>query len=186
MSSVKDALRKQTLNRRAALTPEERSQKSWAAVQHLSQAPIFLASRTVAIYFPLKTELAIDSLLELATDHTRCYVAPRTLADKQMSFHQVASSSNLEQGFGTSMQPAETAPRVDLDQIDLFLVPLAACDQRGNRLGFGGGFYDRALRGQRGFKLGVGFSLQLVPQIESEPHDVALDGFISENGILQF
>lgn len=183
---MKDALREQTLNRRAALTPEERSQKSCAAVQHLLQAPIFQASCTVAIYFPLKTELAIDSLLELETDHTRCYVAPRTLADKKMSFHQVASNSNLEQGFGTIMQPAEAAPRVALDQIDLFLVPLTACDQRGNRLGFGGGFYDRALREQRGFKLGVGFSLQLVAQIASEPHDVALDGFISENGILQF
>jgi 5-formyltetrahydrofolate cyclo-ligase len=65
-------------------------------------------------------------------------------------------------------------------------VPLAACDLRGNRLGFGGGFYDRALVHQRGFKLGVGYSLQRVTHIESEPHDVRLDGFISEDGIEYF
>ena len=186
MSSVKDALRRGALNQRAALTPEERKQKSCAAVQHLLQAPIFQTSRTVATYFPLKTELAVDSLLCTATDQTRRFVAPRALPNKQMAFYQVTSNSGLEPGFGNILQPAATAPQVDVEEIDLFLVPLAACDHHGNRLGFGGGFYDRTLQKQRGFKLGVGFYLQLVTQIESEPHDVPLDGFISENGILHF
>ncbi len=84
------------------------------------------------------------------------------------------------------MEPCGTSPVVESEDIDLFLVPLAACDQRGNRLGFGGGFYDRALVTQRGFKLGVGFSVQLVENIESEAHDVRLDGFISENGVIYF
>lgn len=78
------------------------------------------------------------------------------------------------------------SPVVRSEDIDLFLVPLAACDQRGNRLGFGGGFYDRALVNQRGFKLGVGFTVQLVERIESEAHDVTLDGFISEDGVVFF
>ena len=79
-----------------------------------------------------------------------------------------------------------TSPVVESEDIDLFLVPLAACDQRGNRLGFGGGFYDRALLNQCGFKLGVGFSVQLVEHIEREAHDVTLDGFISEEGLVNF
>lgn len=184
--SVKDVLRREALNRRAALTPKERAQRADVAAQHLLQAPIFQASRIVAIYLPLKTELALDSLLATTTGSLHRFAAPRILPGNQMSFHEITSSSDLEQGFGNIKQPTNVAPQVNVTDIDLFLVPLAACDQRGNRLGFGGGFYDRALRHQRGFKLGVGFALQLVAHIESEPHDVTLDGFISENGIVYF
>ena len=186
MSSVKDILRREALNRRAALTEEERAQKSDAAIEHLMQTAVFQTAGTVAIYLPLKTELALDSLLKAATDPAQRFVAPRTLADNQMSFHEVTEYSTLERGFGNIMEPSMTSPVVESEDIDLFLVPLAACDQRGNRLGFGGGFYDRALVNQHGFKLGVGFSVQLVEHIEREAHDVTLDGFVSEDGITYF
>jgi len=186
MSSVKDVLRHEALNRRAALNGEERAQKSDAAIRHLLQMPVFQTAGTVAIYLPLKTELAIDALLQASTQLTQRFVAPRTLADNQMSFHEVTVNSTLERGFGNILEPAMNSPVVRSEDIDLFLVPLAACDQRGNRLGFGGGFYDRALVNQRGFKLGVGFTVQLVERIESEAHDVTLDGFISEDGVVFF
>ena len=186
MSSAKDALRREALNRRAALSEEERAQKSDAAIRHLLEASVFKAASTVAIYLPLKTELALDSLLTAANKQTQRFVAPRTLADNQMSFHEVTGSSALERGFGNIMEPSATSTQVKAEDIDLFLVPLAACDQRGNRLGFGGGFYDRALVNQHGFKLGVGFSVQFVDHIEREAHDVTLDGFISEDGITYF
>ncbi len=186
MPSVKDVLRREALKRRAALTEEERAQKSDAAIKHLMQTSVFQTANTVAIYLPLKTELALDSLLKSAANRTQRFVAPRTLADNQMSFHEVTGSSTLERGFGNIMEPCGTSPVVESEDIDLFLVPLAACDRRGNRLGFGGGFYDRALVTQRGFKLGVGFSSQLIEHIETEAHDVMLDGFISENGVTYF
>lgn len=186
MSSVKDVLRREALNRRAALSEEERAQKSGAARQYLVDAPVFQAARTIAIYLPLKTELALDSLLETAERRTHRFVAPRTLPNKQMSFHEISENTPLEKGFGNIREPEVAAPQVSATEIDLFLVPLAACDRNGNRLGFGGGFYDRALTNQRGFKLGVGFALQLLAHIEREPHDVTLDGFLSEEGMVYF
>ena len=186
MSSAKDVLRREALNRRAALTEEERAQKSDAAIKHLVQTAVFQTAHTVAIYLPLKTELALDSLLKVATKGTQRFVAPRILADNQMRFYQVNESSIFERGFGNILEPGMNSPSVQSEDIDLFLVPLAACDQRGNRLGFGGGFYDRALVNQRGFKLGVGFSVQLVEHIEREAHDVTLNGFISEDGVTYF
>lgn len=186
MSSAKDNLRREALIRRAELTTQARADKSEAAIRHLLQTPVFQASSTVAIYIPLKVELALDRLLTVAGDLAHRFVAPRVLAEGQMSFHEVTKNSTLQQGYGNIREPAVTAPQVNIDDIDLFLVPLAACDRRGNRLGFGGGFYDRALRNQRGFKLGVGFSVQLVEHIESESHDVTLDGFICEYGAVYF
>ena len=186
MSSVKDNLRREALKRRAALTQAEQAQKNEIAVAHLLEMPVFQESTIIAVYLPLKNELSLNRLLTMAFDRRYRFVAPRTLPDAQMRFHEVRCDSILEQGFGHIEQPLETAPQVTLSDIDLFLVPLAACDLRGNRLGFGGGFYDRALVNQKAFKLGVGYSLQLVADVESEPHDVRLDGFISEDGIVYF
>ena len=186
MSSVKDNLRRDALQRRAALTQAEQAQKSEISVTHLLEMPIFQESKIVAMYLPLKNELSLNRLLKTAFDRPCIFVAPITLPDAQMRFHEVTCDSILERGFGHIEQPLETEPQVNLSDIDLFLVPLAACDFSGNRLGFGGGFYDRALVHQRAFKLVVGYSLQLVADIESETHDVRLDGFISEDGIVYF
>ena len=87
MSSVKDVVRRAALNRRAALTEEERAQKSDAAIRHLLQTRIFHTAETIALYLPLKTELAVDSLLKVAANPARRFVAPRTLPDNRLSFH---------------------------------------------------------------------------------------------------
>lgn len=52
------------------------------------------------------------------------------------------------------MEPPEDALQVPLEQAELILVPLEAVDRRGNRLGKGGGYYDRALRTVQGFCMG--------------------------------
>jgi 5-formyltetrahydrofolate cyclo-ligase len=57
---------------------------------------------------------------------------------------------------------------------------------RGNRLGFGRGYYDRVLANSKGFKLGVGFHCQLLEDVPFESHDIPLDGFISEEGLIRF
>ncbi|MDC3197962.1 hypothetical protein OAT60_03700, partial [Luminiphilus sp.] len=84
------------------------------------------------------------------------------------------------------MQPPDSAPERPLEEIDLFLVPLAACDGQGNRLGFGKGYYDRALTSALGFKLGIGFGCQLVESVPVDHYDVRLDAFLSEEGLLFF
>jgi 5-formyltetrahydrofolate cyclo-ligase len=77
--------------------------------------------------------------------------------------------------------------------MNIILLPLVAFDRRGNRLGNGAGFYDRALafrarrRHWRGpLLLGLAFSAQAVDHIDREPHDVPLDGVITENGPMLF
>ncbi|CAI8427740.1 MAG: 5-formyltetrahydrofolate cyclo-ligase [Halieaceae bacterium] len=103
-----------------------------------------------------------------------------------MRFHQLNDTTRLEVGAGQVQQPTEAAPEIALKNIDLFLVPLAACDMRGNRLGFGRGYYDRVLANSKGFKLGVGFRCQLLEDVPFESHDIPLDGFISEEGLIRF
>src|SRR5436190_595692 len=74
---------------------------------------------------------------------------------------------------------------------DLILIPLVGFDQSGARLGHGQGFYDRALaaihgRGRRPPLVGLAFSVQEVPRIPHEPHDIRLDWIVTEKETLDF
>jgi len=93
----------------------------------------------------------------------------------------------IAMGFGTS-GPREGAPIVEPDVI---LLPLAAYDGRGNRIGYGGGHYDRAIADMRarGFNprlVGLAFSCQEVENIAAEAHDIRLDAILTEQGLRYF
>jgi 5-formyltetrahydrofolate cyclo-ligase len=185
MPDVKLAVRNDVLGKRRALSTESRKQKSQAIVDSLIELALFEDAMTIATYLPLKSEVDLSRLLWLE-HRSKCLVAPRTLPNFELSFHRVRSSDALEIGFGDVQQPTASAEFVSVDKIDLFLVPLAACDRQGNRLGFGKGYYDRALADAPGFKLGIGFHCQLVDHVPFDSYDVPMNGFISEEGLIQF
>ena len=185
MLELKTAIRAKVLEERRGLSSEARREKSAIILDTLQTWAPFLNASIIATFIPLKTEVDVSPLLKRAGQAHR-FVAPRTLADFQMSFHELTQDTPLRAGSGNVMQPLDSAPERPLEEIDLFLVPLAACDGQGNRLGFGKGYYDRALSSALGFKLGIGFGCQLVDAVPVDHYDVALDGFLSEEGLLCF
>ena len=70
-------------------------------------------------------------------------------------------------------------------EIEVSVVPLLAINSKGYRIGYGGGFYDRYLRGKNTQKVGMGYGFQL-EEFDEEPHDVPLDKYLCERGIYDF
>lgn len=68
---------------------------------------------------------------------------------------------------------------------DLCVIPLLAVNERGYRLGYGGGYYDRYLKDKLTLKVGIGYDFQIA-DFEEEPFDVPLNSFVSERGIYHF
>ena len=101
----------------------------------------------------------------------------------QLRFHRIDHLAGLRPGYRGVAEPPATAPRLEVDELPaatLVLVPGAAFDDAGGRLGWGGGHYDRVLAQVRrgcpaALLVGVCMPEQLVSQVPRAPHDVAVD-----------
>jgi 5-formyltetrahydrofolate cyclo-ligase len=118
-----------------------------------------------------------------------CHIAfPRMSAkDRPLDFHRVPDGEVLKPGAFGVHEPASHWPPVTPH---LLLVPLLAFDADGHRLGYGGGFYDRTLqalrRGAHVRAIGVAYAGQQTASLPHEPHDMALDGILTEQGLRMF
>jgi 5-formyltetrahydrofolate cyclo-ligase len=96
----------------------------------------------------------------------------------EMVFRYAAHEALRERGWGFDEPPAH-APLAS--ELDVVVVPGLAFDDRGHRVGYGAGFYDRALpRCRPAWAVGVAFDFQLVSEVPNEPHDVCVDAVVTD------
>ena len=178
-------LRKLALARRSALTPGDHRALSEIAAGHM--AGLIRPNDTVALFLPIRGE--IDTGPVFPTVHRKGgRILLPAIVGGEINFRFYEDGDRLADGrFGTR-QPAETA---EVGTPDLIVAPLAAFDDKGNRIGYGGGYYDGATArldrtGHRFRYCGFAFSCQRVDMIPSEPHDRRLDAVVSEDGVTWF
>lgn len=109
-------------------------------------------------------------------------VLPVVTGERTIEFREWLEDAPLiEAGFGTK------GPKADARALDpeVLLIPMAAFDRTGNRIGYGAGFYDTAIERLETvrpvMKIGIGFSAQEVPAVATEDHDAVLDFVMTEN-----
>lgn len=84
------------------------------------------------------------------------------------------------------LEPEKSFPVVSLTDIDLWLVPGLGFDKTGNRIGRGGGIYDRLLSVASGLKVGIGYDFQIMGRVPSGPYDIKMDLIITEVEEIRF
>ncbi len=150
-------------------------------------APYVAPGKTVASYLPQRGEINPEPLVAALRERGCAIALPVVTGKRQpLTFRAYGPDSALAPGLMGIMEPLPQAPPLTPD---LFLVPLLAFDRQGNRLGYGGGYYDRTLNLARLCKpilaIGIAYSCQ---EIESVPHgslDMRLDAFVTEKEFLQ-
>jgi 5-formyltetrahydrofolate cyclo-ligase len=181
-------LRAAALARRDALSPRERADASETIAARCRSIVRRAARRRIAGYVPIGSEFDPSAVLRAAHAAGAVLALPAVTGPTAIVFRRWEPGETLISGrFGTRAPPL-AAPLVEPD---LVLVPLVGFDRSGARLGYGRGFYDRALgaihaRGRRPTLVGLAFSVQEVPRIPHEPHDIRLDWVVTETETLDF
>lgn len=172
------------------MSSTDRAQAAARVAEFVKADPVWTGARIVMLYCAFGDELDTDPLFRAARAAGKSVLYPRCLPgdDNRMEVCLVEEPGRLCPGrFGVNEPDASHTGLVDPSP-DLVLVPGLAFDRRGGRLGFGGGFYDRFLArlAHPHKRLGLCYSIQLVPNVPVDPWDVQLDGVVSEKEVLWF
>ena len=176
-------LRRSLLKARQAMPAQVWQQKSLRICQQLQSWPVFQNARTVLAYCSFRQEPDLSNILK----QHRSWGLPRC-EGKQLIWHKWYARSPwpLAKGSYDIIEPHPQSPQIEPYKVDLILVPAVACDVKGYRQGYGGGFYDRML-GKPEWKgkttIGIVFEYARLPEVPRDAWDKPLNGICTESGL---
>ncbi len=186
--SLKKLLRNEVLARRDALALDYRIEMSLQIAETGARELDLVPGEVVSAFMPMRSEVDVRPLMAAMAHKGGRICVPAILDKTMIEFRElVRGAPMIDMGFGTVGPGPEAAV---LDPI-LMLVPLAAFDGHGNRIGYGAGYYDRAIarlkaKGMTPRLVGIAFDCQQVDHVPFEPHDMPLDAVLTESGLRRF
>ncbi len=176
---MKDALRKEFLEKRAALARAEMVEMGSKIKTNLLKLGEFNAAQVILAYLPIKAEVETYGIIEASLKLGKKIALPSVRHGSITPAEFIGFSGLAEGRYGT-LEPAR--PReIPGGNIDIALVPGVLFDERLNRIGYGKGFYDRFLRDCTAVKVGLAYDFQVRPKIPAGKNDVKMDKIITEN-----
>jgi len=196
-SSVKsrESIRREMRRRRRTLNQQQRRQAAERLRGVLCTSPLFLHSRRIACYLASEGEMDLTPVMErLWSMGKTCYLPViRRLGHNRLDFAPYRKGDPLFRNCYGIPEPEDRRHAAPPWGLDLLLLPLVAFDTRGNRIGMGGGYYDRTLAYLRRRKywrtptlLGVAYRFQQVEEIAAQRWDIPLDGVACETELMLF
>jgi 5-formyltetrahydrofolate cyclo-ligase len=187
IDQFKTDLRKAAFARRDALPAAERQ----AAAEAIAARPFPLSIAPGAIvsgFSPLKTEInPLPLMRKLAAAGAKLALPVVAGRGKPLIMRSYAFGQPLNEGVWGIREPKDDAPEVDPD---ILVVPLAAFDRRGNRIGYGAGYYDMTISRLRSLKaivaVGIAYAAQEVADVPTTARDARLDLVLTERGVIDF
>lgn len=178
----KQELRRKIRAKRRAMTQEEWLAKSEQVCRRIQDLPAYGEAGIVYAYLAVRGEVLLDSLIADAWRRGKRVAVPR-VAGREMEFCRLTDFGAVEISPLGIREPVEREVLETDGERALFLMPGIAFDRAFNRVGQGGGYYDRYLAKYTvPFKLGVAFAFQIYPSVPVEEFDVKADGIVTERG----
>lgn len=178
---AKQRMRELLIQKRRMLSAEERTAQSELILSQLVKMTVFREAKTVLLYYPKNNEVDVLPLFK-RYKHDKVLLLPVT--------HRNGMTANPYEGNdkmhrGKVGIPEPTTPPFE-GNIDVIIVPAVAFDKEGNRLGRGGGYYDRFLKKQtHATIIGVGYDFQLVDEVPVRKHDQKMHRIILPSQTIQ-
>jgi len=132
----------------------------------------------VHVFLPMRSEPNIYPFINYILDKRLTVACPKSLAKGRMENYVLKSTKELSKGIYGTSYPANSV--VFNDKLDLIIVPGLAYCKSNDRLGYGGGYYDRFLINHKdAFKVAPAYNFQIVDSLPCEGHDVKVDVIIT-------
>ncbi len=171
----KETLRKEILAKRDAASSASLSTSICTLAASL---PEFLSARTVMLYLAKGSEVDTARLLALSHRMGKTICAPRITGPGEMEA-AILDIRGFRRGAFGILEPL--GPRTDAP--DIIFVPGTVFDTKGNRIGYGKGYYDRFLQAHPAYSVGLAYACQVVDSVPTLAHDVRLCRILTEEGI---
>lgn len=186
MMEIKNSLRAQIKAKIATVSQKETKRVSARIAAHILQSAAYQAAKTVFCFVGTAREIDTMDILKDALAQGKTVCVPFCTDKGIMVAKQITTIGALKPGAYDILAPDAAAQTVAPQAIDLALLPCLAADANGNRLGYGGGYYDRYLSQlcRTATTICLCRAACIVPNVPHEAQDIAAEQVMTENGFL--
>lgn len=184
---MKSEIRKQVLSARKAMSQDEVETKSAQILSRLMISPLLEQSEVILCYMDFRNEVQTGAIIEYLWSLGKIVALPRVNPDtKRLDLYRVDGFRDMVTGSMGIMEPDTKLPQLLPEDIDLVLAPGVAFDEKGGRMGYGGGFYDRLIPTLRPDCqiIALAFEQQVVDDLPSDSHDQSIHGILTEERLI--
>lgn len=179
----KNLIRKQMKQLRADMTRTERFEKSMQIFEKLITVPEFKRADRIYTYVSMDNEIDTIMLIDYSLSLEKRVFVPR-VSGKDMEFYEISDISELNPGYRGIYEPDINGKEPDYSRTGFMCMPGLAFDRSYNRIGYGGGFYDRYLSVENKlYKAALAYEAQLLESIPAQDGDVRPDMIVTEENI---
>jgi 5-formyltetrahydrofolate cyclo-ligase len=179
---IKEQLRKEISDKLNNQAGEEALRKSRIIKKKLFSLPEFKKSRTVMLYASKKGEVNTEEIIDEVLRAGKRVALPRCTSHETIVPKEIGKRKDLEKGRFGIYEPKKREKSVQLEEIDIVVVPGIAFDRKNKRLGRGKGYYDRFLKDlpRNKFSVGLAFGFQIADNLPEDSHDIPVSKVITD------
>jgi len=184
----KSRIRQDVLRKRDSLDPDIRKAKDSLIKEQLFSLAEFQQAPVLFFFSSFRSEVSTSAQIAEALSLGKRVILPSVDSlNKELRLYEIKQLSELSAGYMGIPEPAVAEERErDINDVTLVIMPGAAFDPKGNRLGYGGGYYDRLLsRLRRRIPLvALAYEEQLVDSLPSGPHDIRVHMIVTDQRVI--
>lgn len=182
--NTKRQIRSEILKKRRALSEEEQEKMARNCTKRLIELDAFQAASTILVYMSYNGEMMTDYIIDEARRQKKLVAAP-TVLGKEMEFFTFSSKEELVPDKHGILEPIPNNQTKIGDNEALIIMPGVAFDEQKNRVGYGGGFYDRYLEKHQNLKkIAIAYEFQVIDSVPAEEFDQRPDYIITEEKVI--
>ena len=182
---MKKALRYELKSKRDAL--ENRELLSSVIAESFITSDIYKEAEVLLLYYSVGSEVSTDKILKQALNDKKRVAYPVCIDNSgYMEFYFIKTEDDLVEGMYKIKAPKQGSKKFSNENNSVCIVPALAFDIKGNRLGYGKGYYDRFLEKFKGISVGICYDAMLADSIPADPHDKKVSYLITDKKTYNF